>query len=195
MTNEELREFNRNRKIYQVAWVTRDLEKSMKAWVETLKVGPWRVYSFTDETVKNLHVGGKPVDEPFKFRIAISWIGDTEVEIIQPVYGPTIYQRFLDEKGEGLHHIKEQIADDRMEAVVEDYASPRHRGDPDRPVLQGLPLLPGHRAARRLHLRAWQLPGAGPAGRAVHRLPARDLLTAGRSVSAGWRRRPSRSSR
>jgi hypothetical protein len=123
MTNEELREFNRNRKIYQVACVTRDLEKSMKAWVETLKVGPWRVYSFTDETVKNLHVGGKPVDEPFKFRIAISWIGDTEVEIIQPVYGPTIYQRFLDEKGEGLHHIKEQIADDKMESVVEDYAA------------------------------------------------------------------------
>ena len=66
----------------------------MNAWVET-KVGPWRVYTFTDETVKNLRVGGKPVAEPFKFLIAISWIGDMEVELIQPVYGPTIYERFL----------------------------------------------------------------------------------------------------
>ncbi len=122
MTNDELREHNRSRNIYQVAWVTRDLEKSMKAWVEHLKVGPWRVYRFNNETVKNLRVGGTLVDEPFEFRIAISWIGDMEVELIQPVSGPTIYQRFIDEKGEGLHHIKEQIADKQMAEVVEGYA-------------------------------------------------------------------------
>ena len=122
MTNAELRRHNEGRKIYQIAWVTRDLEKSLRAWVEHLKVGPWRVYTFTDQSVKGLRVGGKPVAEPFKFLIAISWIGDMEVEIIQPVYGPTIYQRFIDEKGEGLHHIKEKIPDADMAAVVEDYA-------------------------------------------------------------------------
>jgi hypothetical protein len=123
MTNEELRAHNKGRKIYQIAWVTRDLEKSMKAWVENLKVGPWRVYTFTDETVKNLKVGGRRVEEPFKFRIAISWIGDMEVEIIQPVYGPTIYEKFLAEKGEGLHHIKEKIDDADMQRVVDGYAA------------------------------------------------------------------------
>jgi methylmalonyl-CoA/ethylmalonyl-CoA epimerase len=122
LSNDELRALNKDRKIYQIAWVTRDLDRSLRAWVEHLRVGPWRVYSFTDETVKNLHVGGEPVTEPFKFRIAISWIGDMEVEIIEPVYGPTIYQRFIDEKGEGLHHIKERIADEDMAAVVGDYA-------------------------------------------------------------------------
>ena len=40
MNNEELRALNQDRKIYQIAWVTRDLEKSMKAWVENLKIGP-----------------------------------------------------------------------------------------------------------------------------------------------------------
>ncbi len=122
MTAAELLAFNRNRKIYQIAWVTRDLEKSLAAWVEHLKIGPWRIYSFTEETVKNLRVGGEPVNEPFKFLIAISWIGDMEVEIIQPVYGPTIYQKFLDEKGEGMHHIKEKISDADMDSVVADYA-------------------------------------------------------------------------
>ena len=34
MTADELREHNRNRKIFQIAWVTRDLEKSMDAWIE-----------------------------------------------------------------------------------------------------------------------------------------------------------------
>jgi methylmalonyl-CoA/ethylmalonyl-CoA epimerase len=118
MTNEDLAALNRTRRIHQIAWVTRDLDKSLKAWVEHLKVGPWRVYRFTDKTVKGLTVGGVPVEEPFEFRIAISWIGDTEVELIQPVHGPTIYQRFIDEKGEGLHHVKERIADADMDATV-----------------------------------------------------------------------------
>jgi methylmalonyl-CoA/ethylmalonyl-CoA epimerase len=123
MTNDELTAFNAKRKIFQIAWVTWDLEKSLKAWVANLKVGPWKVFSFTDETVKNLKVDGRPVTEPFKFLIAISWIGDMEVEIIQPVYGPTIYEKFLKEKGEGLHHIKEKIGEGDFDAVLADYKS------------------------------------------------------------------------
>jgi methylmalonyl-CoA/ethylmalonyl-CoA epimerase len=123
VTNQELAEHNRNRRIHQIAWVTRDLDKSLEAWVEHLKVGPWRVYRFNDRTVKGLAVGGVPVDEPFEFRIAISWIGDTEIELIQPVHGPTIYQRFIDEKGEGLHHVKERIADADMDATVAGYGA------------------------------------------------------------------------
>jgi len=121
MTADELREHNRNRKIFQIAWVTRDLEKSMDAWIEHLKVGPWRVYSFSEKTVRNLKVGGEPVEGPFEFRIAISWIGDMEVELIQPVKGPMIYQEFIERRGEGLHHIKEKIEDADMAGVVADY--------------------------------------------------------------------------
>ena len=121
MTNEELRQHNAGRRIHQIAWVTRDLDRSLRAWVEDLRVGPWRVYTFSDETVKGLKVGGEPVTEPFKFRIAISWIGDMEVELIEPVYGRMIYQEFIERRGEGLHHIKEKIADEDMAAVVGDW--------------------------------------------------------------------------
>jgi methylmalonyl-CoA/ethylmalonyl-CoA epimerase len=121
MTNEELRAHNRNRKIYQIAWVTRDLEKSMKAWVENLKIGPWAVLTFTDKTLKYLQVADKTVTEPFQFLIAISWIGDMQLEIIQPVYGPTIYQAFIEKHGEGLHHIKERIAEASTDAVLQEY--------------------------------------------------------------------------
>jgi 1,5-anhydro-D-fructose reductase (1,5-anhydro-D-mannitol-forming) len=121
MTNEELRTFNRGRKIFQIAFVTRDLERSMRSWLENLKVGPWRVAAFTEDTVRDFTVHGARVGEAFKFLIAISWMGDTEIEIIQPVYGPTIYSRFLEERGEGLHHIKERIADEAIEGVLEEY--------------------------------------------------------------------------
>jgi methylmalonyl-CoA/ethylmalonyl-CoA epimerase len=121
MNNDELRSLNQNRKIYQIAWVTRDLEKSMKAWVENLKIGPWTVLTFTDQSLKYLKVNGKPVTEPFKFLIGISWIGDMQLELIEPVYGPTIYEAFIQKHGEGLHHIKERIADNAMDSVVQDY--------------------------------------------------------------------------
>ncbi|SEG91525.1 Glyoxalase/Bleomycin resistance protein/Dioxygenase superfamily protein [Thermomonospora echinospora] len=123
MNNDELREHNKNRKIYQIAFVTRDLEKSMKAWVENLGIGPWTVLTFTEETMKYLNVADAKVTEPFKFLIGISWVGDMQLEIVQPVYGPTIYEEFLDRRGEGLHHIKEQISDDRIEAELADYRS------------------------------------------------------------------------
>src|ERR1700723_3231629 len=121
MTNDELRDLNKKRKIHQIAWVTRDLEKSMKAWVDNLKVGPWTVLTFTEKTLNYLDVDGKRVTEPFKFLIGISWIGEVQVELIEPVYGPTIYEAFIEKHGEGLHHIKERITDDAIEGVVQDY--------------------------------------------------------------------------
>ena len=121
MNNDELRALNQKRKIYQIAWVTRDLEKSMKAWVENLKIGPWTVLTFTNQSLKYLKVDDKTVTEPFKFLIGISWIGDMQLELIEPVYGPTIYEAFIQKHGEGLHHIKERIAEDAMEGVVQGY--------------------------------------------------------------------------
>jgi Glyoxalase/Bleomycin resistance protein/Dioxygenase superfamily len=121
MNNEELRALNQKRKIYQIAWVTRDLEKSMKAWVENLKIGPWTVLTFTKQSLKYLKVDDKTVTEPFKFLIGISWIGDMQLELIEPVYGPTIYEAFIQKHGEGLHHIKERIEDDAMAGVVQGY--------------------------------------------------------------------------
>ena len=123
MTNEELRALNKNREIQQIAWLTRDLEKSMQAWIDVLRVGPWRVFRFTDKTVKNLKVGGRLVEEPFEFRIAISNVGNTEIELIQPVRGPMIYEEYIQRRGEGLHHIKEKVPDDQMAKVVKDYES------------------------------------------------------------------------
>ena len=114
MTNEELLERNRKRKIFQIGFVTRDVEKCMRAWIDELGVGPWTVLTFTEETMKNLKVDGKPLTEPFKIIIAATQVGDTQIELIQPVYGATHLAKFLEEKGEGFHHIKEQIGDDEL---------------------------------------------------------------------------------
>ena len=35
--------------------------------------------------------------------------------------GPTVYERFIKEKGYGLHHIKEQMYDEDMEKALKSY--------------------------------------------------------------------------
>jgi hypothetical protein len=51
--------------------------------------------------------------------VAITWVGDMQFELVQPLTGPSIYFEFLDERGEGLHHIKEQVDDCAQE--IENY--------------------------------------------------------------------------
>ena len=158
MTNEELRALNKNREIQQIAWLTRDLEKSMQAWIDVLRVGPWRVFSFTDKTVKNLKVGGRLVEEPFEFRIGISSVGNMEIELIQPVRGPMIYEEYIQRRGEGLHHIKEKLAGRSVGQGGEGLRVARRRGHANRSILRRFPFLSEHRAEARFCFGAWQLP-------------------------------------
>jgi len=74
MSNEELLARNRKRKIFQIGFVTRDVEQSMRAWIDNLGIGPWTVLTFTEETMKNLKVDGKPLTEPFKIIIAATQV-------------------------------------------------------------------------------------------------------------------------
>ena len=46
-------------------------------------------------------------------------------ELTQPVEGPNIYWRHLDEEGEGLHHIKDVMPDEEIPAALERF---RERG-------------------------------------------------------------------
>jgi methylmalonyl-CoA/ethylmalonyl-CoA epimerase len=64
--------------------------------------------------MKNLKVNGHLLNEPFKFLIAATKLGDMQIELIQPVYGATHLAKFLEERGEGFHHIKEQVGDDEL---------------------------------------------------------------------------------
>ena len=103
---QELLDAQKSRKIVQIGFLTSNLQRSMDMWIEKNNVGPWRVCTMNNQSVSGngFLVDGAMVDEPFQYFIAISYIGDMQVELIQPDYGPTIYQKFIDEHGEGIHH-------------------------------------------------------------------------------------------
>ncbi len=90
--------------IVQLAHVVRDLDKTVEKYWNDFRMGPWDIYTFTPEIVKNSLYRGKPSDHTYL--VALSSFGGVQMEIMQPLTGRSIYDEFLEAKGEGLHHIK-----------------------------------------------------------------------------------------
>jgi hypothetical protein len=87
----------------QVAWVTHDLGATETALTGLLGVKKWiRLpdVHFAPDTCSYL---GRPAD--FVASISLSYLGDMQLELIEPVRGPNIYSDFLRDRGPGLHHI------------------------------------------------------------------------------------------
>ena len=68
---------------------------------------------------------GKPAD--FVADISLSYAGETQLELIAPVNGQSIYTDFLDRAGAGLHHICVEV-DDVERALAERDAEAVQRG-------------------------------------------------------------------
>jgi hypothetical protein len=112
----------------QVAIVVNDLDGAMKRHWEVFKIGPWDIYTFTPRKLTNYIYRGRPAKHTCL--IAVTWTGDTQLELIQPLTGYSIYDEHLEKHGEGLHHIKLYYSD--CQSAVADFT---RRGYP---VLQSV---------------------------------------------------------
>lgn len=87
----------------QVAIVCRDLQKTMESYTELLGWGPWNVYRHEPPRLRDTMVRGERVD--YTMLGAEAQVGTMGFELLQPLEGPSIYKEWLDEHGEGLHHL------------------------------------------------------------------------------------------
>jgi len=89
--------------ITQVACVVRDLRASMEAYHRALGWGPWQVYEHKPPVLHHTEYRGRPAE--FTMLGAEVQAGPIVFELLQPLEGPSIYRDWLDERGEGLHHV------------------------------------------------------------------------------------------
>jgi hypothetical protein len=87
----------------QIAWVTRDLEVTEKALTTLLGAKKWIRMPGVHFGPDSCTYRGRPAD--FVADISLSYAGDTQLELIAPVTGESIYTEFLDNAGPGLHHV------------------------------------------------------------------------------------------
>jgi hypothetical protein len=86
----------------QVCVVTRDLQRTCAGFVQ-MGIGPWRVYTFGPETVRDQTYRGAPAR--YSMRLALATSGNMMWEVIEPLDGPSIYKDFLAKSAEGVQHV------------------------------------------------------------------------------------------
>lgn len=105
------------RKIKQIGIVVNNMKEAVKKYYHVLGYGPWSVYKYAPPEMANVNYRGKPSD--LSFLAAFTWVGNVQLELIQPLKGPSIYYEHLEKRGEGLHHIKEYVDD--CQAVIDEF--------------------------------------------------------------------------
>lgn len=103
----------------QIAWVTPDMDATERALSAMLGARKWVRMPGVRFGPDVCRFRGRPAD--FVADVALSYAGDTQLEIITPVRGESLYTEFLDRCGPGLHHVCREAADDEaFEAAVRD---------------------------------------------------------------------------
>lgn len=96
-----------NNVVTQVGLIVRDIESKARAWSEILGL-PMPEIIVTD-TVDKAHTeyNGKPTTA--RAKLAFFHMGQLDVELIEPIDGPSTWKDQLDGYGDSLHHIAFEI--------------------------------------------------------------------------------------
>lgn len=88
--------------VTQIAWVTQDIEATEQFLSGTCGAGPWTRMPDI-EFGATCEYRGATAD--FTAHISLSYLGDMQLELIEPRRGESIYTEFLRAAGPGLHHV------------------------------------------------------------------------------------------
>lgn len=86
---------------FQIAFVVRDLERALCEFDARLSAGPWRGWIFGPQG-QGREYRGAPAE--WTVRLALNE-RRPQYEIIEPLDGPSIHADWLEQRGEGFHHV------------------------------------------------------------------------------------------
>lgn len=111
----------------QVAWVVTDIAAAEERLTRSLGVQKWSRMPEIQFGPETCRYRGGPSDHVA--HIALGYLGNTQLELIEPVRGESIYREFLDAGGRGVHHFCFEPTD--FDAALAELASS------GRPEVQG----------------------------------------------------------
>jgi len=86
----------------QLAFVVKDIEATIRYWTEIMRVGP---FVLIENSRGNRDILYRGQSTPMDFFVAFSYMGDLQIELIQPKDDhPSLYKEFFDRGQEGYHH-------------------------------------------------------------------------------------------
>jgi hypothetical protein len=95
--------------VSQIAVVCRDLQKTMEQYTKLLGWAPWNVYRHEPPRLHHTELHGEPTE--YTMLGAETQAGGIGFELLQPLEGRSLYTEWLEEHGEGLHHVAVMLHD------------------------------------------------------------------------------------
>jgi catechol 2,3-dioxygenase-like lactoylglutathione lyase family enzyme len=95
--------------VTQVAIIVKDIDKARIAWAQTLGIKPPEVSVAEGHSSRPTLYNGKPSDA--KAKLAFISMDNLQIELIEPMGGKSTWQEYLDNNGEGIHHIAFSVKD------------------------------------------------------------------------------------
>jgi len=90
------------RPIFQIAFVVGDFEQALERYSAALGAAPWRCWTFGADDHDHTEYRGRPTS--FSSRLALN-NSSPQLELIQPLTGPSSHHDWLERRGEGPHHL------------------------------------------------------------------------------------------
>ncbi|MCL5994934.1 MAG: VOC family protein [Chloroflexi bacterium] len=112
-TAEQASAMDAFKRCIQVGCVVRDLDRKIENLTKIFGIGPFRVVEWPPEGRTDIEKGYHGQPGQFSCRLAFADLGSVELELIEPLAGPSIWQDFLDQHGEGIHHIRFNTFDEK----------------------------------------------------------------------------------
>jgi len=100
--------------VCQVGLIVRDIERSIETYSRVFGMPEPEIVVTDGPEIAHTRFRGEPTDA--RAKLAFFDMGQVSLELIEPIGGPSTWQEFLDEKGEGVHHIAFIVED--TDAVV-----------------------------------------------------------------------------
>jgi methylmalonyl-CoA/ethylmalonyl-CoA epimerase len=100
----------------QVAWVVRDIAAAERFFVETIGISRFlHMDNLSAKDTEGTYLG-KPGN--WVCHLYIAYAGDTQVELIQPVSGASMFQESLDQHGDAVQHVAYWLDDSDYDAAA-----------------------------------------------------------------------------
>ena len=115
--------------ICQIGLIVRDIERTAKIYADVFGMDVPDVIITDTEDKAHTKLRGAPTQA--RAKLAFFQMGNVSLELIEPIGEPSTWKEFLDEHGEGVHHIAFQIEGmDRVLAYLDSKNIPAiQRGD------------------------------------------------------------------
>jgi catechol 2,3-dioxygenase-like lactoylglutathione lyase family enzyme len=86
----------------QIGIVVPDLDAAMADFTRKLGLGPWAIWDYVPPFLPRREFHGRP--GTFSMRAGFAGTGP-QVELIEPLEGPSVWHEFLATRGRGIHHL------------------------------------------------------------------------------------------